>query len=81
MPRVGFEPTMPVSERAKIFRSLDRAATVTSIKLHIETKYREVHNYQTLYQCQLDLGIILFTKFNIRIQSVESVSRLHTVIL
>jgi hypothetical protein len=35
MLRVGFEPTIPVAERAKPFRSLDRAATVTGIKLHI----------------------------------------------
>jgi hypothetical protein len=49
MPRVGFEPTIPVSERTKIFRSLDRAATVTGIKLHIETKYGEIHKRQTLY--------------------------------
>jgi hypothetical protein len=29
MPRVGFEPTIPVFERAKIVHALDRAATVT----------------------------------------------------
>jgi hypothetical protein len=28
MPRVGFEPTIPVFGRAKTFRTLDRAATV-----------------------------------------------------
>jgi hypothetical protein len=28
MPRVGFEPTFPVFERAKIVHALDRAATV-----------------------------------------------------
>jgi hypothetical protein len=28
MPRVGFEPTIPVFERAKIFHALDRAATM-----------------------------------------------------
>jgi hypothetical protein len=28
MPRVGFEPKIPVFERAKAFRALDRAATV-----------------------------------------------------
>jgi hypothetical protein len=28
MPRVGFEPTIPVFERAKIFRALDRGANV-----------------------------------------------------
>jgi hypothetical protein len=28
MPRVGFEPTIPVLELAKIVHALDRAATV-----------------------------------------------------
>jgi hypothetical protein len=28
MPRVGFEPTIPVFERAKTIHVLDRAATV-----------------------------------------------------
>jgi hypothetical protein len=28
MPRVGFEPTIPVFERAKTVRALDRAGTV-----------------------------------------------------
>jgi hypothetical protein len=28
MPRVGFEPTIPVFERAKTVRALERAATV-----------------------------------------------------
>jgi hypothetical protein len=28
MPRVGFEPTIPVSERAKTVHALDRATTV-----------------------------------------------------
>jgi hypothetical protein len=29
MPQVGFEPQIPVSQRAKTFHALDRAATVT----------------------------------------------------
>jgi hypothetical protein len=29
MPWVGFEPTIPASERAKTVHALDRAATVT----------------------------------------------------
>jgi hypothetical protein len=28
MPEVGFEPTIPVFERAKTFHALDRAATM-----------------------------------------------------
>jgi hypothetical protein len=33
MPWVGFEPTLPASERAKTVHALDRAATVTGFKL------------------------------------------------
>jgi hypothetical protein len=32
MPQVGFEPTIPVFERAKKVHSLDRAATLIGIK-------------------------------------------------
>jgi hypothetical protein len=32
MPRVGFEPTIPVLERAKKVHALDRAATVIGFK-------------------------------------------------
>jgi hypothetical protein len=31
MPRVRFEPMIPVFKREKAFRALDRAATVTGI--------------------------------------------------
>jgi hypothetical protein len=31
MPRVGFEPTIPVFQRAKTVRAVDRAATVIGI--------------------------------------------------
>jgi hypothetical protein len=34
MPSVGFEPTIPVFERAKTVHALDRAATVTG-PLHV----------------------------------------------
>jgi hypothetical protein len=39
MPRVGFEPTIPVFERARMVHALDRAATVirTSLPLRLET--------------------------------------------
>jgi hypothetical protein len=32
MPRVGFEPTIPVFERAKTFDALERAATVVGTR-------------------------------------------------
>jgi hypothetical protein len=41
MPLVGFEPTIPVFERAKAFHALDRAATVTGLYLHIH----DIKNY------------------------------------
>jgi hypothetical protein len=34
MPRAEFEPTIPVFERAKTFRALDRAATVIGVQEH-----------------------------------------------
>jgi hypothetical protein len=36
MPRMGFEPTVPVFEWAKKVRALDHAATVTGISLIYE---------------------------------------------
>jgi hypothetical protein len=36
MPLMGFEPTIPVFERSKIFHALDRAATMTGrLYMHI----------------------------------------------
>jgi hypothetical protein len=52
MPRVGFEPTIPVFEPSKIFRVLDRAATVTGSFILIalydmkrDLSRREGHTY------------------------------------
>jgi hypothetical protein len=36
MPRVGFEPKIPVFEGAKVVYALDRAATVISDRLKME---------------------------------------------
>jgi hypothetical protein len=38
MNRVGFEPTIPVFERLKTVRTLDRAAIGTGISVYIEFK-------------------------------------------
>jgi hypothetical protein len=38
MPRVEFEPTISVFERAKTFRALDRAATVTGPPIILRLK-------------------------------------------
>jgi hypothetical protein len=35
MPYVGFEPTIPASERAETVHALDRAATVTDYACHV----------------------------------------------
>jgi hypothetical protein len=37
MPRVGFEPTIPVFERAKSVHALDRVATVIDTRLRVIT--------------------------------------------
>jgi hypothetical protein len=40
MPLVGFEPMIPVFERAKTFHALDRAATVIGMFPHLhDVKY------------------------------------------
>jgi hypothetical protein len=40
MPRIGFESTIPVLERAKTVHALDRAVTVIgTIKLSVSYKY------------------------------------------
>jgi hypothetical protein len=39
MPWVGFDPTIPDSERAKIENALDRSATVTGPSFSIGLKY------------------------------------------
>jgi hypothetical protein len=39
MPSVGVEPTIPVSERAKIFHALDRAATVVGCMRNNEIEF------------------------------------------
>jgi hypothetical protein len=41
MPRVGFEPTIPVFERVKKFRALDREATVIGTKQFKLIKYKQ----------------------------------------
>jgi hypothetical protein len=35
MPRVGFEPTIPMFKRAKTVHALDRAATVFGFLVHL----------------------------------------------
>jgi hypothetical protein len=43
MPRVGFEPTIPVFNRAKTVRGVDRAATVISYKEMNAGKKKEIN--------------------------------------
>jgi hypothetical protein len=46
MPRVGFEPTIPVFEREKTVHALDRAATVIgSFNIYV----REIPMYVCMY--------------------------------
>jgi hypothetical protein len=42
MPRVGFEPTIPVLERVNIFHALDGAATVIGLISSFLRLYRHV---------------------------------------
>jgi hypothetical protein len=45
IPWVGFEPTIPASERAKTVHALDRAATVTGIASTIVYLLSQVKSY------------------------------------
>jgi hypothetical protein len=50
MPLAGFEPTIPVSERAKIFHALNRAATVTGKYFNRHTRnYKSRRESNQLY--------------------------------
>jgi hypothetical protein len=54
MLRVGFEPTIPVFERAKKFHALDRAVTLTSIFISNNPNrwiisYSKAYFYNNLY--------------------------------
>jgi hypothetical protein len=44
MSRVGFEPTMPEFERAKIVHALDCVATVIGIYTTISTKIENINS-------------------------------------
>jgi hypothetical protein len=44
---VGFEPTIPVCERAKTVHVLDRSATVTGLFIFIKLKINYLQNYDT----------------------------------
>jgi hypothetical protein len=54
MPWMGFEPTIPVPERAKAVHALDRAATV--IGLILITKYDQVSEDKLGRDCSTHRG-------------------------
>jgi hypothetical protein len=49
MPCVGFEPTIPASERAKAVHALDRAATVTGRNIY--KVYKIARNVKYISTC------------------------------
>jgi hypothetical protein len=57
MPQVGFEPTMPVFERAKTVHALDRAATL--IGLYLSLFYKETCGRILLVLLKLFMKIVL----------------------
>jgi hypothetical protein len=65
MPRVGFEPTIPVFERAKTFYALDRAATVIISRNATQLKEIEGLNFSTYegtshLQAEIHTSCIIF---------------------
>jgi hypothetical protein len=65
MPRVGFEPTVPVSARAKTVYALDRSAAVTGVYIfrgfYIVTQHVHsvIYNLLNLIYQYMNLFIIL----------------------
>jgi hypothetical protein len=61
MPSVEFEPTIPVFERAKIFHTLDRAATVLGVDITTVVRLNDTREpinlvlIVTLITCILEL--------------------------
>jgi hypothetical protein len=56
MPRVGFEPTIPVFEWAKAVHALDRAATV------IGSQPISDENKHFMLRCRRHIRVIAFSK-------------------
>jgi hypothetical protein len=52
MPCVGFEPTIPASERAKTVDALDSAATVIGLVFHEAGKYNELTSWIMIIFCR-----------------------------
>jgi hypothetical protein len=52
MPWVGFEPTVPASERAKTVHALDRSATVTGINGILRNKLAQQYPNQKHTFCK-----------------------------
>jgi hypothetical protein len=64
MPRLGFEPTIPVFERANTFHALDRAATVIGNSFVITY----INTYTLVYTCITHILIVLFIVRNLHIK-------------
>jgi hypothetical protein len=62
MPWVGFEPTIPASERAKRVHALDRSATVTAIILLYQgNKLPEIRRCIKFSIIKIDFSLYDFT--------------------
>jgi hypothetical protein len=60
MPRVGFEPTIPVFERANTFRALDRVANAIGLILSSVTKFSP--NYWSWMETSETAKYLIFEK-------------------
>jgi hypothetical protein len=61
MPSVGFEPTIPMFERAKTVHALDRAVNVIGIKAHNGGKKNSFYNSRRRNYTQTNGVISRFT--------------------
>jgi hypothetical protein len=75
MPRVGFEPTIPVFERAEAVHTLDRVATVTGL----------IHDYnhsEVIMKIQiLEFNLLLSSILNIQKPHIEYGDELHILVM
>jgi hypothetical protein len=61
MPRVGFEPTIPVFQRAKTVHALDRAVTMIGIRRYSLTQRQSRQtNYKEINKCEVKVEILSY---------------------
>jgi hypothetical protein len=63
MPSVGFEPTIPASERGKPVHAIDREATVTGEAYYLPPTNKEINNVCSFISMSLQALITYLSSF------------------